>query len=307
MSRRARRPRRGHAACALVLLCSAAIAAGGAAAHDRSYWLDLRARQFHVPADQPVLPLALEAGELLGATDPELRDAVGYEALATWIYAERRLDCAQLARLRPVLVAHAGRGLGADEGDGLFLRSFSTLALSVIAAADLRTPCLSPADFNQLLDTGLDALARERDLRGWIPGKGWGHATAHAADLLKFLARSPHLTPPQQARVVEGVAARLQSAGRVFVWGEDARLAAALAAIARRADADPGPFVAWARRLADEHAVVWREPFDPVRYGGLRAALNTLAELAAELDGDDAPGATRAIRTALRELRAATR
>ena len=31
-------------------------------------------------------------------------------------------------------------------------------------------------------------LLRERDLRGFVPGKGWAHAVAHGADALGALA-----------------------------------------------------------------------------------------------------------------------
>jgi hypothetical protein len=293
-------------ALALLLLGGVAHAAGPPA-HDRAFWVDLRARGYALPAGQPALPLALEASRLLGSTDPQLRDAIGYEALATWVYQDRRLDCADLGRLRAVLVAGAREGLGSAEGDGLFLRSFSMLALSVLAAADLETPCLDADAFGGLLDAGLDALSQERDLRGWIASKGWGHATAHAADLLKFLARSPRLTKAQQARIVGTIATRLHSAGQVFVWGEDARLAATLAAVARRADADPAPFDAWARQLAAEHEAVWQGRFDAARYAAVRAALNALAQLGAELDDGTTGTGTDAIRAALRALRSKTR
>ncbi|WP_278259757.1 DUF2785 domain-containing protein [Nocardioides convexus] len=33
---------------------------------------------------------------------------------------------------------------------------------------------------------------RERDLRGFVPGKGWAHAAANGADALGALARSPY-------------------------------------------------------------------------------------------------------------------
>jgi Protein of unknown function (DUF2785) len=307
MAPRACRPRPRAALLALALLAAAAAAAADEPPHDRAFWMQLRAQAYAVPAGQPVLPLALEAAHLLGTTDAVLRDAVGYDSLVTWVYKEHRLDCAGLARLRAALLAGASAGLGEPEGDGLFGRSFSALALSVLAAADLENPCLDAEAFNRLLDAGLDALARERDLRGWVPGKGWGHATAHAADLLKFLGRSPQLTTAQQARIVAGIAARLRSAGQVFVWGEDARLAAALAALVRRADADPAPIETWARQLATEHATVWREPFDAARATSERAALNTLAELAANLDDDRTGGAALRVREALRAMRAATR
>ncbi|HEY6356511.1 MAG TPA: DUF2785 domain-containing protein, partial [Burkholderiaceae bacterium] len=143
----------------------------------------------------------------------------------------------------------------------------------------------------------------ERDLRGYVPGKGWGHATAHSADLLKFLSRSPRLRPAQQARIVNAIAERLRSAGQVFVWGEDARLAAALTSLARRADADPAPFDGWFQRLRAEHAAVWSGAFDPARYVAVRAQLNALSVFAADLEPVTGAGAT--IRTALQALRAA--
>ena len=37
---------------------------------------------------------------------------------------------------------------------------------------------------------------RERDLRGFVPGKGWAHAVAHGADALGALGRLPHLGGP---------------------------------------------------------------------------------------------------------------
>jgi hypothetical protein len=269
--------------------------------HDRAFWVGLRSAGFKLPQSEPASPLALEAASLLGSTDPELRDDIAYEAIETWVYREQRLDAAELHQLRATLGANARRGLGEAAGDGLFLRSFSTLALAVLAAEDLKRPFLDSQQFDGLVDLGIEELGRERDLRGYVPGKGWGHATAHCADLLKFLARSHWLRPEQQSRLINAIAERLRSAGQVFVWGEDARLAAALTAIAGRSDADPAPFLGWFKRLAAEHAALWSGPFEPVRYVPVRAQLNALAALAADLDATTGPEA--AIRAALRSLR----
>jgi Protein of unknown function (DUF2785) len=271
--------------------------------HDKAFWTALRAGGFKLPSDQPVMRLALEATALLGSTDAELRDAVAYEALATWIYQEERLGVDELEQLRVTLAANARRGLGEEEGDGLFLRSFSILVLSVLAAEDLKKPFLDSGRFDVLVDLAIGELDRERDLRGYVPGKGWGHATAHCADLVKFLSRSHWLRTEQQARIVDAIAGRLRSAGRVFVWGEDARLAAALTSLALRSDVDPGAFDAWFTRLREEHAAVWSGPFDPAQYVPVRAQLNTVSAFAADLHADAGPAAS--IRAALRSLRVA--
>jgi hypothetical protein len=288
---------------AVLLVCATALAAEQPAVHNKAFWLALRADGFKLPPGKPVLPLALEAAVLLGSTDPALRDAVAYEALEAWVYEERRLEAGELERLRATLATNAKRGLGEAEGEGLFLRSFSTLALSVLAAADLKQPFLTAQQFDGLVELSVEGLVGERDLRGYVAGKGWGHATAHSADLLKFLSRSPRLRREQQAQMVNAIAERLRSAGQVFVWGEDARLAAALTSLAQRADADPAPFEGWFQRLRAEHAAVWSGAFDPARYVAVRAQLNALSAFAADLE--PVTGAAASIRTALQALRAA--
>jgi hypothetical protein len=286
----------------LVLVLASVRSEAPSTVHDRTFWVGLRSAGFRLPQSESALPLALEAASLLASTDPELRDAIAYEAIETWVYREQRLDAAELNQLRATLSANARRGLGEASGDGLFLRSFSILALAVLAAEDLKKPFLDSQPFDGLVDLAIEELGSERDLRGYIPSKGWGHATAHSADLLKLLARSHRLRPEQQSRMVNAIAERLRSAGQVFVWGEDARLAAALTAIAGRSDADPGPFLAWFKRLTAEHATLWSGTFDPVRYVPVRAQLNALAAFAADLDAAGGPEA--GIRAALRSLRA---
>jgi Protein of unknown function (DUF2785) len=285
----------------LAVLCAPL---GEATAHDKTYWQELRSEHFKLRAGEPALPLALEAAGLLGSTDPELRDEIGYEAIAAWVYEQPVLDPAALEQLRSTLVANARRGLGEEESDQLFVRSFSTLALSVLAAEDLKRPYLDQRRFDELLEFALAELAGERDLRAYVVGKGWGHATAHCADLLKFLARSHWLRAEQQPRIIEAVAERLRTAGQVFVWGEDARLAAALTSIARRSDANPGPFTVWFERLAKENQALWRGPLDTTRYVAVRAQLNALNALGADLMADTVAAA--GVRAALLTLRAHT-
>ena len=49
-------------------------------------------------------------------------------------------------------------------------------------------------------------LLREVDLRGFVPGKGWAHAVAHGADVLKTLAESPHLSAPELTVLLDVIA-----------------------------------------------------------------------------------------------------
>jgi hypothetical protein len=305
-----RRPLHRVSCCLLtigLLLASSGAAQAADEGHGAAWWRSLKQQDFRLPPQAAVMPLALEAATLLGSTDQTMRDEIAYEAFVAWVYRDERLTPGELNQLRVVLAESAVSRLGSRAGDSLFLRSFSVLVLSVLAAEDLKTPFLDATAFNDLVDLGVRSLSEERDLRGYVPHKGWGHATAHCADLLKFLARSPHLTREQQARIVEAIARRLQSAGQVFVWGEDGRLAYALASLAHRVDADPGPFNVWFGEIRQAHVRVWAGPLDPAEYVRERAQLNALSELAADLEADTTPGGAQDIRTALRALRSETR
>src|SRR3712207_9539503 len=78
-------------------------------------------------------------------------------------------------------------------------------------------------------------LFRSRDLRGFVPGKGWAHAVAHGADALATLAQSPHVAGNELTVVLDVIADRLLlPVDRLFTNGEPDRLAAATMAGLRR-------------------------------------------------------------------------
>lgn len=273
---------------------------------DRSFWKGVVEKGYAVPEGRSAGALALDLVDLLGSPDPELRDAFGYEILAVWVYRDARLSPEELEAVREKLLAGTTAGIGEAGTDSVLRRSFSALDLSVLVAADLKKPWMTGETFGGTLDAALSYLAAERDLRGFEPGKGWVHATAHTADLLKFLSRSPRLSPAGQARIVKGIAARLRSAGLVFGWGEDARLAAALLSLARRKDFAPEPFTEWFTALAAENEALWKGPLDPSAYVRVRAQLNALAHLSALLARQEPGSVPAGLRKALDETLAKT-
>ena len=273
--------------------------------HDRSFWREVIAQKYQVPAGQATLPLAMELAGFITSTDPELRDRFGYEILANWIHRSGKLSISDFDALRRVFVPHGLVGIGESGTDSAFTRSFALLNLKELAAADLKTPYLTQASFDDLFELAVKALSTEKDLRGYVAGKGWAHATAHGADLLRILARNSKLSVSQQSRLVTVISVRTQTAATIFAWGEDARLAAALASVANRADANIMAFDIWFAALRGEHKQLWKGEFDTAAYVRVRTQVNTLSQLAALVARQNNPAFPVKLRDALHATLAA--
>jgi hypothetical protein len=249
-------PRIAVAVEALVLAGALATPArhGGPASaprHDPQFWRAIAQGGFRVPPGESPDALLLELSLYLGSPDPELRDGYAYEILAAWIYRDHRVQDETLHRLLADWSGNLRQGLGDQGSDSVLLRSFSALALSVLAALENERPFMSQEEYSRLLAAGLAYLEGERDLRGYDPVKGWIHATAHTADLLKFVGRSPKLTPAQQRQILDAVAAKIQAVGDAFTHGENERMAAAVQSVILRADLDPSGFDQFLAHLAE--------------------------------------------------------
>jgi hypothetical protein len=234
-----------------------------AASHDRAFWQRIVTEHYAVPAGESPAALAQELSGLLSSPDPELRDTLGYSILAVWIDRQVLAE-PQLISLLNTWEASLHRGLGETNSNSVFSRSFSALCLASLAERDLKTPFLGPVRYRTLLDATFSYLGAERDLRGHDATKGWMHATAHTADLLKALARNPLFVPTDQPRLLAAVATRLSSAPDVFTQGEQDRLARAVVAIVLRRDFDVAGFDTWVGQLRTTIRQSWRtSPLTP--------------------------------------------
>jgi hypothetical protein len=272
-------------------------------AHDAAFWKAIKDHNFAVPPHESAGTLALEIADLAASTDPSLRDGCGYEILANWIYRNNLLNGEQLEALRRKLIPGMIFQIGEAESDTIFRRSFSALYMSILAAQDLQKPFLSDAALKETLETALQCYAEEKDLRGYVPVKGWAHATAHVADLLKFLGRNPKLSAEDQKKIIAAIARRCRTVPSVFVWGEDARMAAALLSIVGRKDFDQSSFDEWFKALIIENKHLWKEPdTDVLEYVRVRTQSNVLVQLVAKITAQKENDAAGRFGDALNEV-----
>ncbi len=263
-------------ALAAVVLTPHRAAAAQASPRPVGFWTAIIDRDYAVPTGETPLALLLELGGHFGDRDPILRDRCGYGITARWVVREKRLTPPDLQRLASAWMDGLGAASDPAGGDPVLRRSFSALGLSLVAAADLEARALDAPTRDALLTRACAQLRENTDRRGFEPGLGWVHVTAHTADLVKFLARHPGLTAAHQGLVLEALAT-VVFASPVFVWGEDERLSRAAASVLRRDDAADPAVGAFLDRLGTAgQGLDWEQPLGG---RGLAPLLNARAVL----------------------------
>lgn len=236
------------------------------------------------PAGESARDLIPELVELLGHLDPEVRDGIGYEVVAAWTSPGGALDDDGVRALAAALRPRLRAGIDAGESDATYGRSFAALALAAVAARDVGGAVLSAPELTALLGDAVWYAAHENDLRGHTGERGWCHAAAHTADLLKFLARNPRVTGDGPERILGAVSSlTVRRHGYILHHGEDARLAAPVSELVEREAIDAARFAAWAREILGP-LLERNQPFDPALYAAQRNARNLLFTLVAQFE-----------------------
>ncbi|HZE65150.1 MAG TPA: DUF2785 domain-containing protein [Sporichthyaceae bacterium] len=226
---------------------------------DMAFWDRVVAADHALPADRRPADLAVELVELLGATDPHLRDDLGLGVLSTWV--SRGVYDDLLPGLGDGLSDRLRAGLGEDGTWSVLRRSFSAAALAAVLERDNVRPRVAPETVLAWGDHGLAWLLAERDLRSHIPGAGRVQAVAHGADLIGALARSRHLGEGGLMVLLDTVADRLLApAPAAFAGREEDRLAAATMALLHRDAVGLDVLEPWVERMA----AGWSRAADPV-------------------------------------------
>lgn len=196
---------------------------------DRALWESIVEADAEVPPGRTASELLPSLLDLLGEDDPWLRDTVGYGLLARWVVQDHLLTRDDLRyaveRLTPDLRLGLDGDGPHDPDQAVVRRSYSALALALLAYRDVEEHFLDRDGVHALLDAGVAYLLDEPDRRGHVPDLGWINATSHAADLLKFLVRNPLTEADDHRRVLQALQALLtRPTDQVFVDDEEDRL-----------------------------------------------------------------------------------
>src|SRR5579885_2349601 len=218
---------------------------------DNAFWQSILEANGALPADHDIHALTDELLDYLGSPDAHLRDGVAYPLLAQWV-SEGRYSRDDLRAMATRLTTNLQAGLGEDGTESVFLRAFSVLMLAELIHQENKRTIFefAESDVRAILEAALAYLPAERDLRGYVPGSGWAHAVAHAADVLWVLASSRYLGAPDLERVLDAIASKVAPpVEQVYLFNEDARMARAVMGVLRRDLVSIAFLSAWLERL----------------------------------------------------------
>ncbi len=140
----------------------------------------------------------------IGSTDPELRDTLIFNTFGKLIIEEYLTDY-QMKHIIEVCRKNLFLGIEEMESDLVFTRSFSALVIGLILQKDRQRKFLPEEIVLKTIEESIKYLKLEKDVRGYVEGKGWAHSIAHGADLLAETVRHPSFNNDLSIKCLEAV------------------------------------------------------------------------------------------------------
>lgn len=240
-------------------------------------------KQFEMPSDGKATDYLPGLIENLGSPDSDLREC-SLDVLWTWISRSNYND-GELQNIAQQMAANLTTGLGEKGSDSVFLRAFSTLILAATLEVDIDRydkglpPVFTEDMIHSWLETTLKLLREERDLRGYVEGKGWAHCAAHTSDLLGDFAIHPRIEKQELEEILNALQVRITTpVEHPFVHNEEERLSGVVMNILQRDLVSEEFFAAWMEGFVSPSGHMdWKEAFTQSTWNNAR--VNTKAFL----------------------------
>ncbi len=140
---------------------------------------------------------------------------------------------------------HLFLGLGEKETDTVFTRSFSVLPIQALLEVHRKKAYLPPEELQVIKQKVLRYLAQERDLRGFVPVKGWAHAIAHTADVLDDMVQCAEYDAQDLDDILTAIQNAIMTTEAVYICEEDERLATAVLQAWQRPEINADQIKTW--------------------------------------------------------------
>lgn len=161
----------------------------------------------------------------IGSTDSELRDELIYSSFCNLIL-DNHLEHELIVELLMYSLSDEllFKGIDEKETDSVFTRSFTTLLIAVILYKDNQADFLNQNLVIKVKDKLIDYIHLEKDLRGFVPGKGWAHSIAHASDAFGQLVKSKKIKPELFIEIIRALWKKVFVYDYVYIHDEEERI-----------------------------------------------------------------------------------
>jgi len=161
--------------------------------------------------------------ELIGYPEPELRDGLVYPFLEE-VISQEILSPQDAVEILYICMDenHLYYKLGGI-CDSVFKRAFCCLIIAAILDANTKRKFLSVDALDEVFIKVLDYLEKEKDVRGYVEGKGWAHAMAHGADMLQCLVLNPQIDSDKYPDVLSTIEVCLFKDTATYIDQEEER------------------------------------------------------------------------------------
>ena len=197
----------------------------------------------------------------LGSPDTLLREGA-LEILDHWIFNGDYSDKI-LGEIASQMEQNLLVGLGENNTDTVFIRSFSALILAVIVDFDEkcaletikgRKSFLTRDQVIPYLETCLKYFRGEKDVRGYIKIKEWAHSISHGAEFLRDFSRSRLLGKEELLQILDVLKFKItEPSNDIYAYHEDIMISTAVYTIFKRNLLNLNEILEWMQSVADKY------------------------------------------------------
>ncbi|WP_144701768.1 DUF2785 domain-containing protein [Fictibacillus phosphorivorans] len=169
----------------------------------------------------------------IGSPNSDLREMV-YRSFYMSIIHDQ-LNSQTIKKLLDYSVKHLlFKGIGESGTDSVFTRAFTTILIAVIIHKDIEVDFLPKEKLTEVKNNIKKYIELERDVRGYVPVKGWAHSIAHVADTCEELIKSEKIDEDEYFSIVEILLKKYCTTPTGFLHGEDDRVVTAVLAMLKK-------------------------------------------------------------------------
>ncbi|MGA4721142.1 DUF2785 domain-containing protein [Fictibacillus nanhaiensis] len=126
------------------------------------------------------------------------------------------------------------KGIGESGTDSVFTRAFTTILIAVIINKDIEVDFLPKETLIEVKNDIKKYMKLERDVRGYVPVKGWAHSIAHVADTCDELIKNEKIAEVEYFSIIEVLLKKYCTTPTGFLHGEDERVVTAVLAMLKK-------------------------------------------------------------------------